>query len=167
MKFLICGFMGSGKSTLLEKFEINSEAYGLYDLDAEIHRLHGGDFPTLGEFIESRGWDHFRRMESETLEDFLNKDESLVLALGGGAVSGVNLSKIKKKEGTKLVFLDTPFEVCLERISGDANRPLVKLGEEKLRELYEERLPLYKCADIQIGPEEQEALASPEQLEEH
>lgn len=166
MKFLICGFMGSGKSTLIEKFDVNSSAYMSYDLDNEIHKLHGADFSTLGEFIESKGWDHFRRVETETLENFLNKDESLVLSLGGGAVSGVNLSKIKKSEGVKLVYLDVPFEVCFERISGDSKRPLVKLGKEKLQDLYNERLPLYKCAEIQLSVGQIEQLESPEQLQE-
>ncbi|TNF30374.1 MAG: shikimate kinase [Deltaproteobacteria bacterium] len=166
MKYLLCGFMGSGKSTLLEKFKIKSEGYKFYDLDDEILHLHGQDFETLGEFIEARGFDHFRRMETETLESFLGKDEPMVMALGGGAISGVNLSKIKQSEQAKLVFLDTPFEVCFERISGDANRPLVKLGKEKLLELYQERLALYKCADIQIKTEMMETLTSPSQLEE-
>lgn len=166
MKYLLCGFMGSGKSTLLEKIKIKSEGYSFYDLDEEILRLHGQDFETLGEFIEARGFVHFRRTETETLESFLEKDESLVMALGGGAISGVNLSKIKQSKQTKLVFLDTPFEVCFERISGDANRPLVKLGKEKLLELYQERLALYKCADIQLNAEALETLSSPSQLEE-
>jgi len=158
--------MGSGKSTLLEKFAVNSSSYKYFDLDSEIHKLHGVGFSSLGEFIESKGWDHFRRVETEIMEDFLNKDESLVLSLGGGAVSGVNLSKIKKSEDAKLVYLDVPFEVCFERISGDSNRPLVKLGKEKLQNMYNERLPLYKCAEIQLTVGQIEKLESPEQLQE-
>lgn len=165
MKYLICGFMGCGKSTLLAKFEANSNTYQCYDLDHEIHSQHGSDFNSLGEFIEANGWDHFRRVEMELLDDFLARDQPLVLALGGGALSGVNLTKIKKNESAKLIFLDVPFEVCLERISGDSNRPMLKLGEEKLQQLYSERLPLYKCADIQLDLDKINQIDSPEQFQ--
>ena len=166
MKYFICGFMGSGKSTVLKKLRANSDAYKYFDLDYEIHSNYGDSFDSLGEFIEAKGWDHFRRVETEMIESFLSCDEPLVIALGGGALSGLNLSKIKGKRDCLLVFLDIPFEVCLERILGDSNRPLLKLGREKLEQLYFDRLPHYKCADIQLDLDKINQIHDPDQFKE-
>lgn len=87
MKILICGFMGSGKTSLLEKLKKNSGSYAAFhDLDDVLLGRFGESFKSLGDLIEYRGWDYFRRVESEVLGEFLSaSDENLVLALGGGA----------------------------------------------------------------------------------
>jgi shikimate kinase len=74
------------------------------------------------------------------------------LALGGGALTGV------KNDGAKLVFLDTPFELCYERITNDFNRPLVSLKKEELRKLYNERLTLYRQANLILGERERKEI---------
>ncbi|MCO4792116.1 MAG: AAA family ATPase [Bacteriovoracaceae bacterium] len=164
MIYLLCGFMGSGKSTLLKKFSKNTNTYQCFDLDEEIFKKAGQGFKSLAEFIESKGWDHFRRRESETLEEFLKSSHDTVLALGGGAVSGVNVAKIKGFKEARMVYLNCPFEVCFERIADDKSRPLVKLGKEKLLDLYNERVPLYELAQIHLSSEQLAKIESPEQL---
>jgi hypothetical protein len=42
---------------------------------------------------------------------------------------------------------------------------MLKLGEEKLQQLYSERLPLYKCADIQLDLDKINQIDSPEQFQ--
>ena len=92
MKYFICGFMGSGKSTVLKKLRANSDAYKYFDLDYEIHSNYGDSFDSR-EFIEAKGWDHFRRVETEMIESFLSCDEPLVIALGGGALEALTYRK--------------------------------------------------------------------------
>ena len=48
----------------------------------------------------------------------------IIISLGGGAVTRKpNVDAIKA--GGKVVLLDSGFDVCYERISGDSNRPIV------------------------------------------
>lgn len=75
------------------------------------------------------------------------------------------MAKIKGNSECRLVFLDTPFDVCFERISGDTgSRPLVKLGRDRLYELYEERLPFYQLAELKLDMAQIAEINRPEQL---
>lgn len=43
-----------------------------------------------------------------------------------------------------VVYIDTPYDICWERIKDDANRPIVAVNtKESLGELYEKRKALY------------------------
>ena len=51
------------------------------------------------------------------------------------------------KQGGKVIFIDTPFEICLSRIKGDRRRPLAANADEsELRARYDARYPAYLSA---------------------
>lgn len=146
MKYFICGFMGSGKSYQLEKLKSDERFFGysFYDLDEEISKSEGE--AELGELIIQNGFEWFRKKEFEVLKSIMNKDEDLWLSLGGGTVTHPkSLDFLKKFQG---YWLNTPFSICFDRIKDDENRPLVSAGEEKLRDLYQEREKIYQIFDI-------------------
>lgn len=160
MKILICGFMGSGKTYWLNHLikKSNGSDFEFLDLDREI-ASHLNIFPMkLGEWINTSGWPAFRKIEVEKINHFLSSKNDGVLCLGGGALTEALLNHIRNDANVKMVFLNTPFDLCYERIIGDANRPLVSLEKEELRKLYDQRTALYCKADLILDESERKEI---------
>jgi shikimate kinase len=150
MKILITGFMGSGKTHWLNELKKNasSNKYQFLDLDEEIARslkLKSGE---LGDWITGHGLEAFRELESNKLNLLLSNDSNLIISLGGGALTLKLLDHQKQRRDFKIIFLNTPFEICFERIKNDSNRPLSKLTKGELKNLYDERISLYREAAL-------------------
>lgn len=152
MKILICGFMGCGKSTLLQKVKESNPSLECLDLDEEILRIYNEASSQilieLGLVIRLIGWEKFRALEYQGLESVLKRDNVLV-ALGGGTLTQQGLD-LAKKEKAILVWLNTDFDTCYQRVRSDKNRPLSVKTKEELREIYNSREALYSQADYQI-----------------
>lgn len=144
MKYFICGFSGAGKTTLLSKIKDSGEYpdYIFVDLDEWIFSQNPGQ-ESLGDLIESRGWEWFRKTETEELMNLL-KSPNIWIALGGGTLTEELVEKINKLEDVKGYWIDTDFETCWERIENDKNRPLVNKGRDVLKNLYNERYIVYQ-----------------------
>ena len=151
MHLYILGFMGSGKTTLFEKWREGYEGT-LFDFDWELERRFGVGHHELGKWIEENGWEAFRKNERELLKETLEKNEGLY-ALGGGTFSSQNLSLFQTYPKAITVWLNTPVEVCWERVKHDENRPLVKAGKDEFFALYKQREALYSQAKYLISGE--------------
>lgn len=149
MNILICGFMGSGKTTFVEKFSENSLGFMTFDLDSVVAESLKIGPSELGAWINQHGMEEFRKKEMESLGSLLAMRTKKLVALGGGTIEASGFEDLRNQ--AKMVFLNTPFEVCFKRIQKDANRPLTALGEEGLFELYQKRLPLYKKSDLTLS----------------
>lgn len=146
-KLFLCGFMGCGKSTVGKAAaqKLNAE---LIDLDDYIVRTNGMSIP---ELFSAYGEAGFRDRETEAVRTVSAQQGTRIIALGGGAVLRVENVEMMKAAGT-LIFLDVPFAVCFQRISGDKNRPLAADSEESLKARYETRRAVYtSCADRVIS----------------
>ncbi|MGZ3807968.1 MAG: shikimate kinase [Bacteriovorax sp.] len=154
MKILLCGFMGAGKSTLLKKFQPNKLGFECIDLDHALACDLGIRPERLGEWIMQNGFPLFRDLEKTKLIKLLEHENSLVIALGAGALNPEVLEKIEKKTDCKMVFLNTGLDLCRERIRSDSNRPLAKIPREELGKLYLERCKYYLKADLVLSCEE-------------
>ena len=148
MKILICGFMGAGKSTLLRTFCPNTLGFECIDLDDALCNELRIRPERLGEWILQNGFPLFRDLEKTKLKGLLNHNISMVIALGGGALNAEILQIIKKDSECKLVFLDTSFEVCLERFKDDPKRPMSQMSVAELRRLFESRRKDYLEANL-------------------
>jgi len=158
----LCGFMGAGKSTigrgLAERLDLP-----FADLDDIIEEETGR---TIAEIFEDRGEKHFRKLERKLLLRAIREFRG-VLALGGGALQNQHLVDHVKINGL-LIFIETPFSVIFERITGHTDRPLLlnEDGEPKekdelrkeLEALYRNRLPRYRQAEITIQTEDQSSV---------
>ena len=116
----------------------------------------GSSSRELGRIIEEKGLAWFREQEFKTLELLLQNcghqlKAPVLIALGGGAFDSKAHSLCQKHAEVLTVFLNTPFELCYQRIEDDKNRPLAKLGKDKLFATYNERLALYQKADITLN----------------
>lgn len=135
----LCGFMGCGKSTVGRRLA-EIVGYNFVDLDRYIEK-HSG--MTIAEIFNTYGEEHFRKLESEYIGGF---QDGVVVALGGGAILREENAVCANSIG-EVVLIDTKFEMCYRRISGDIRRPIAyNLSEEQLRALYNTRMVKYKAA---------------------
>ena len=136
----LCGFMGCGKTTVgMLLARKNGRIFA--DMDDYIEDY---EHRTIAEIFASDGEAHFRALEREAVVRL--SGTGYVVATGGGAmVDPVNAEAAR--QGGTVVFLDTPFELCYERIKGDKRRPLAaSASREELRARYEARRSAYVAA---------------------
>lgn len=141
MHLYILGFMGSGKTTLFEKWKQDYLGTA-YDFDHKLAALFGVEASELGQWIETHGWEEFRTQESKLLLETLNRGEGLY-SLGGGAFSEQNIELFQRYPQAHTVWLNTPAEICWDRVKDDRNRPLVKGGKDEFFALYKQREAQY------------------------
>ena len=141
---ILTGMPGCGKTTIgkLLSQALNVE---FFDCDAVLEETEN---TTITKIFESFGEDYFRQLETKTLSQ-LCKKQNAVISTGGGVVERKENLDILKNSGI-VVFINRP----LELIFGDvdtSHRPLLKDGKERLTDLYNRRIALYKSAcDIEI-----------------
>lgn len=154
---IITGMPASGKSTV-SKLLADSLSMNLIELDAEIEKSAQ---MKITEIFEKYGEEYFRSVEKKLLKKFL-ENENIVLSTGGGIIKDAENVEIMKQKGI-VVFLNADVETLYGRIN-DESRPLLvcKNPKERLEKLYNERINLYKKADIEINS----ALASEKIVEE-
>ncbi len=150
----LCGFMGAGKTTIGQKL---AEELGrpFLDLDDRIVEKAGKPIPDI---FETSGEGRFRAIERSALLEVAQQFEGVV-ALGGGSLQNQHLLDHLKGNGL-LIFIEAPIPVIIDRISHDANRPLLlddggepkdrDTLEKELKVLYQDRLPLYEQAMITL-----------------
>ena len=136
---LLVGMPGSGKSTI-GKMLAEKSGREFVDTDEMIVTKEGRTIP---EIFATDGEQYFRKVEAECVREACKK-MGLVIATGGGAVKREN-NRNAMKENSVVVFLDRE----ISNLATDS-RPLSS-SEEKLKIMYEERLPLYKSvADFTV-----------------
>jgi len=143
--------MCSGKSTV---GKLLSERLGweFIDLDQEIVNREG---LTIPDIFEKKGEPYFRELELEVLRDVSSRDR-VVVSTGGGLGANPKAMEIMKKKGL-VVWLKVSYEDFINRCGNDRNRPLLRRGEEELKDLMNKRERIYSMADMWI-----EAGATPE-----
>jgi len=131
------GFMASGKSAVAQAF-CRKYGYELADTD-DIIALR--ENMSVKDIFESKGEKYFREKERMALQELINRDKIAISAGGGAAAHCADLL-----EYAFVVFVNTPFEVCYERIKKQGDkRPLANAKDKlQLKELYDERYPVYK-----------------------
>lgn len=143
---VITGFMGCGKSRVARELAFRLNVV-MVDLDVWITKRVGRN---PAELISEDGERAFREIETNALRELLQSGEAGVIALGGGAwIEEANRDLIEQF-GCTSIWLDTPFEICWERIAtSEEDRPLGRTREEA-QARYDRRKPIYKLAMIQI-----------------
>lgn len=141
---VLIGMPGSGKSTV---GVVLAKMLGLHFLDSDLV-IQETEGKLLSEIIEEKGPDGFL-----TVEDRINAGlqcEKTVIATGGSAVFGANAMAHLKEIGT-VVYLKLSYEELTTRLGNLKGRGVVLRDGQTLKNLYEERIPLYeKYADVVI-----------------
>lgn len=145
MNIILIGMPASGKSTvgvILAKLL----AYDFVDTDLLIQRREG---KPLSAVIEERGIDGFLAAEEAAVLSL--KAENTVVATGGSVVYSEAAMKHLKRGG-RAIFLDVDYETLHKRLTDIRGRGVVLRDGQTLRELYDERLALYRrYADAAVG----------------
>ena len=139
MNIFLVGPMGSGKSSLGKKLAKSLDKKFI-DTDKEIEKKES---KTISEIFENSGERYFREKEKEILINIPNS-LNIVIATGGGIV--IDQENREKLKENKVIFLNASLERQLKRTSKSDKRPLLKNVDrlKKLKELYDQRLQLYK-----------------------
>ena len=144
---VIVGFMGCGKTVVAQELSRLLDR-SCVDLDARIEDVEGR---SPAQIISENGEAAFREKETTVLRELLSRDEPAVVALGGGAWTiAANRESIRSVDSF-VVWLDTPLDVCWQRIEQDAQfRPMAP-SRAAAERLFSERLPFYRMADVHVG----------------
>ena len=141
---ILIGMPGAGKSmvgvllakTLRKKF---------IDTDLIIQEESGRH---LQEIIDAEGPDAFMAIEEATI--LRHTFHNAVVATGGSVVYSSRAME-HLKDGGIIVYLKISFNAMIRRLKNITTRGLVLHGGQSLRDLYNERIPLYeRYADITI-----------------
>lgn len=142
---ILIGMPGSGKSTV---GVLVAKLLGLdfIDCDLLIQKREG---KKLHEIIDSEGIEYFEKVEEEVLSTLIAK--KTLIATGGSAVYSQKGMENLKKLG-KVVYLNVDVKELEERITNFSTRGIIMHKGTTLKDLCDERLPLYeKYADITVN----------------
>ena len=135
---VLTGPPGAGKSSV---GPLLSQILGVTfrDTDDDIEAAVGK--PVSDIFVQD-GEPAFRKLEREAVAAALREHRG-VLSLGAGAVLDPGTQDLLAAH--TVVYLETPFETAAHRVGMDRPRPLL-IGNPRarLRQLFEERLPIYQ-----------------------
>jgi shikimate kinase len=137
--------MGSGKTSIGLRLA-NRLELDFLDSDHELEEQTGASVSLI---FDLEGEEGFRKRETAMLKK-LTARQRILLATGGGAVTRGENRRMIRSSGL-VVYLKTPVNQQIRRLSRDRSRPLLQSGdrEEKLVRLAKERDPLYEeLADI-------------------
>lgn len=141
---VLIGMPASGKSTLgvqLAKWM----SMGFMDTDLLVQARAG---ESMQHFQNAKGLDDYQTLECDTVKSVVC--ENCVIATGGSAVY-CDSAMQHLKFIARIIFLDVPLDEIERRIGDWSERGVVIKPGMTLRDLYEERRPLYlKHADIVI-----------------
>lgn len=130
---VLIGMPGCGKSTVGKAL---AQLLGrpFIDCDEYVTETTGR---TPAEIINENGIERFREIESAALAE-LTKRSGIVLATGGGAVT-VPENRAYLRQNGPVFFIERDLSLLATE-----GRPLSAGGIDRLRELYDQRLPLYR-----------------------
>lgn len=141
---VLIGMPGVGKSTIgvvLAKML----GYQFVDADLVIQEKEG---KLLCEIIDEVGTEGFIEVENRINSQI--EAEHAIIATGGSVVYGAEAMAHLKEIGTVL-YLELPYDELERRLSDIKGRGVVLKDGQNLRDLYDERVPLYeKYADITV-----------------
>jgi len=139
--------MGSGKTAVGRELAALLEL-PFVDLDDVIEAAAGKTIPAI--FAE-QGEEHFRRLEHSALVE-VAESSAAVVATGGGAPCHDGGMEVMRERGM-VICLAAPLEVLLERAGDTSTRPLLQQSRERIRSLFDERVPVYRQAHAGISTE--------------
>lgn len=144
---VLIGMPGAGKSTVGVVLAKHG-GFRFVDSDLVIQEQTG---MLLHEIITQKGDDGFRQVENRINASLQVKHS--VIATGGSVIYGKEAMKHLREIGT-VVYLKLSYESIADRL-GDLKERGVTLKEgQTLRQLYDERVPLYeRYADVTVDCE--------------
>lgn len=143
----LVGLMGVGKTTVGRRLakRLGRE---FDDSDDAIEQASGR---SVAGYFRDHGEADFRDGELRVIKRLLQVKPALVLATGGGAFIHPPTRKILQEQAV-VIWLKGDLDTLVERVSRNDKRPLLRGVDKrsKMRELMEERHPIYAQAHLKI-----------------
>ncbi len=143
---VLVGMMGAGKTSIGKRLAA-ALGFDFVDADVEIETAAG---MTIAEIFARHGESYFRDGERRVVSRLL-KDSQRVVATGGGAFMNPATRERIADRGVA-VWLKADAEILLRRVRKRGHRPLLsgQDPEQTLRQLIEDRYPVYALADLVV-----------------
>ena len=90
---VLTGIMGAGKTTIGSKL---AEKLGFYFIDSD-QEIEDSAGQSIANIFKNKGEKYFRQIEKDAVKGILNRDEKIVLSLGGGAFMDDEIRNLIKK----------------------------------------------------------------------
>lgn len=144
---ILIGMPGVGKSTV---GVILAKQLGYQFVDSDLI-IQKQEKRLLREIIEQEGVDGFIEVENRVNASLCV--ERSVISTGGSVVYGREAMEHLKREGT-VVYLKLSYKALEKRLGNLKGRGVVLREGQTLKDLYEERVPLYeRYADLTVDEE--------------
>lgn len=141
---VLIGMPGVGKSTV---GVILAKVLGYQFLDADL-LIQKEEGKLLREIIAEKGIESFIQVENRVNASI--EADHAIIATGGSVVYGAEAMEHLCEIGT-VIYLKLPYQTLDKRLADIKGRGVVLREGQDLRDLFEERSPLYeKYADIEI-----------------
>lgn len=148
MNIILIGMRGSGKTTI-GKLLAKKLNCSFIETDERIEKKVK---KTIASFVSEKGWNSFRNIEAEIIQTLAGAKNSVIATGGGAVLSNENISILKTLG--KILYLDAPARLLLERIGNDSKRPFLtqsKTRREDIERTLKSRADMYKnVADYRI-----------------
>ena len=143
---VLIGFMGSGKTMIARELGKRLKAM-VVSTDVLIEAQEG---QSIHDIFKAKGEAYFRGLETDIVKKAALR-RGIIIDCGGGVVLRKENLQLLKANGIVFYLQATP-EVIYQRIKDEKHRPLLKVPDPLgcIKELYQQRLPLYNQADFTI-----------------
>ena len=139
--------MGSGKSKIAREIarRLNVEVIATDDL------IEAREGQKIQDIFKTKGESYFRDLEVEIIKEVSSLHHGVIIDCGGGVVLREENLPTLKVNGI-VFYLQASPEVIYERIKKEGHRPLLQVPDPLgfMKQLYDQRLPLYNQADYVI-----------------
>jgi len=136
MNIVLIGMSGAGKSTL---GVLLAKALGMDFVDTDIViQQHEGRL--LQDIIDQDGNERFMEIEGEIVSELQLKN--CIISTGGSVIYSEKAMNVLK-QGGHIIYLHVPYEEIEKRLINITTRGIVMKKGISLKEVYEERVPLY------------------------
>jgi shikimate kinase len=152
---ILVGASGSGK-TVIGRRASERSGWRLFDTDAEILRSAG--VGRVSEIFDRYGEEHFRALETRTLDEAFRPDGRVVIATGGGLPAIPGMMEHLNQRGVT-IYLKASLRTLWKRLSTDpkqlADRPLLRSGgKDALERLLDAREDVYRRASVTLDTDQ-------------
>ncbi|WP_027243801.1 shikimate kinase [Leisingera daeponensis] len=151
---VMVGMMGAGKTAVGRAL---AARLNVPFLDSD-HEIEAAANMTIPEIFARDGEPFFRQKERQVIARLLAEERG-VLSTGGGAFLAQENREVITAKGVS-VWLDAGLDVLWNRVRHRDTRPLLRTADPyaTLRNLYEQRVPLYAKADLTVASDGQAAI---------